>query len=1647
MYLSPYLRIPSHILKMPSVLSSEKIWTVVQSFLNENSISQHHLDSFDNFIETLVPEIIKEFPPINYTHHHVDDGVDITCNVSFTNTFIDTPQFVESDGSINHYTPMEARLRNLTYHAPLYLDVCKKICRRSTETGETTEKVSNERVLLCWVPIVLKSSYCILKNKPLEEYKECVHDFGGYFIVNGTERIIIQQERMNNNNFYVFPSKDDTITGEIRSCDEYSKRPPSSIKIILTSNGGIRVSFNQLKKPVPLFVLFKSLGVEDEQDIKNLVVNEDDAEILSILENSLEEGFHIETQNDAYEFIADNFVVQHKLQEERKKAVESLLVRDFLPHIGIDILSLSKKISYLAYMVKKLLYISTGRRDYDDRDHYKNKRVDLTGNLLGTIFRNGWTRVYNECKIMIDKRLSSINNYTKDFNMSTFIDSNSITKELNNALATGNWGNKNYAKTGVSQVLSRLNNLSTISHIRRLSTPITKNGTTAKPRQLHNTQWGVICPAETPEGGSCGLVKNASMGSHFSNYNSPNIIIEHVYNTKDIDISDDEKEDYIPLFVNGKLVCFINDGEVLYNSLVLQRRCGNIPFDVSINKNTHEIDEFRIYSDSGRLCRPLLVVDSNNNLLLQDHHLEKLSNGTLKWKDLVSSGIVEYLDTSETETSVICDRIESLRGNYRCFSHCEIHTSLILGSSASVIPFPDHNQSPRNCYQSAMGKQAVGTESTNDQHRMDTMSHSLVSAQVPLVDPKMAKNVKYEDLPCGINCIVAICCYTGYNQEDSVIINQSAIDRGLFRSMFFRNYSDKETKTSTATDEVFGKSADKRGSKVGEDGLVSPGMYVEDKDSIMCKINKNGDNKSSSTTVRYGENGVVDKVMMSVNGDGSRMAKMRIRQMRTPQIGDKFSSRHGQKGTCGMTYRQEDMPFTDEGIVPDIIINPHAIPSRMTIGQLLESLLGKVKATGGSSYDGTPFTGLTVDQIAEQLHSNGYEKFGKEVLYDGMTGKPLPARVFIGPVFYQRLKHMVEDKAHARARGPMQMLVRQPLEGRARDGGLRVGEMERDNKAVGTLINLANGTSMPIEDLHTFKYHLMTYDEKTNKITTGEKTNWLSKGKKATLQITLADGRVLRAGKTHPFIVMTEKNEEKEKLEWIEAQNLQVGQTLKSTVQFVGVKMYEEIEKYKDWTLSSGGLTFKMDTVENYKKTMAMCRLLGMSITDGHISKSGRVSLYTSFDKIDTISLVDDVTSIIGKQWHSKQQDDVNWATTLPVELSRFIISLDGIVCGGRVTKKYSFPAFVEKEDCPLPVVREVLGGMFGGDGHCPVLSSRGRGKENDILSSVGFSFSKHEDLKDELLRGLAIIKKLLQRFDITNVTIQPPKITTISKTREEKHYQSILSINMEDLDKFSDRIGFRYCSHKSMRLSLASSFKRLKDACLKQTKWVVERTRELSGYVKGDRKKKTEKCSLKEAVEIANKELREREVVLNKYYSQPDYEMVRERLKRDNQDYSLVKMKNIHFPTPGDFFKEMGCLHYFDDGKDVTYSNNDGDYPTYNIKIIDIKQIEDQEGYDIQVDDTHTFIAEGIVVHNCMIDHGGAATLNEKLMRVSDEYKTEVCGKCGMIGTVIKNEDTFECKSCKSVDSKTVRIPYASKLLFQELMAMNIAPRLNFKE
>ncbi|MCJ1245880.1 DNA-dependent RNA polymerase II [Trapelia coarctata] len=1142
-------------------ITAEDCWTVISAFFETKGLVSQQLDSFDEFVSTTMQEMVEENSLLTLDQNapQSDDDDDPIVlrryEIKFGTILLSRPAMTEGDGSTAAMLPQEARLRNLTYSSPLYLEMTKKVSiareriaeasddgldpDNPTQPGETYLHWENEdggdedqeptKVFVGKLPVMLKSKYCLLKDlgeQELHNWNECPYDQGGYFIINGSEKVLIAQERSASNIVQVFKKADNKTpyVAEIRSAVEKGSRLISSMQIKLHSKGEaskggfgqtIKSTLPYIKSEIPIAIVFRALGVVSDEDILNhICYDRNDTQMLEMLKPCIEEAFVIQDREVALDFIGKRGNSQGITRDKRIKYARDIMQKELLPHISQVEGSETRKAFFLGYMVHRMLQVALGRRDPDDRDHFGKKRLDLAGPLMAGLFR----MLFNKLTKDVYKYLQKCVESNREFNLTLGIKSTTLTNGLKYSLATGNWGDQKKAassKAGVSQVLNRYTFASTLSHLRRTNTPIGRDGKIAKPRQLHNTHWGLVCPAETPEGQACGLVKNLALMCYITVGTPSEPIIDFMIQ-RNMEVLEEYEPTRSPnatkVFVNGVWVGVHRDPSHLVSTVQSLRRRGMISHEVSLVRDIRD-REFKIFTDAGRVCRPLFVIDNDAKsaqkgaLVLNKEHINKLEDDKelppdldpdekaeryFGWDGLVKAGAVEFLDAEEEETVMIVMTPEDLEisrqvqagyalpepssdpnarvkapisAGAHTWTHCEIHPSMILGICASIIPFPDHNQSPRNTYQSAMGKQAMGVFLTNFDERMDTMANILYYPQKPLATTRSMEFLKFRELPAGQNAIVAIACYSGYNQEDSVIMNQSSIDRGLFRSLFYRTYVDQEKRIGLSVVEQFEKPMRsdtlrlKHGTydKLDDDGIVAPGVRVSGEDIIIGKtapLSQNAEElgqrtklhikRDTSTPLRSTENGIVDKVLLTTNAEGLRFVKVRMRTTKIPQIGDKFASRHGQKGTIGITYRQEDMPFSTEGIVPDLIINPHAIPSRMTIAHLIECQLSKVSSLRGFEGDATPFTDVTVDSVSRLLREHGYQSRGFEVMYNGHTGRKLVAQVFLGPTYYQRLRHMVDDKIHARARGPVQILTRQPVEGRARDGGLRFGEMERD---------------------------------------------------------------------------------------------------------------------------------------------------------------------------------------------------------------------------------------------------------------------------------------------------------------------------------------------------------------------------------------------------------------------------------------------------------------------------------------------------------------------------------------------------------------------------------------------------------------------------
>ena len=1078
------------------------VWSTIESYFQDQHLKRlvrHQVESYNDFINNQIEKTIHMFNPV--TVHSLTDYNEsvnkykLELELNFDNFNLNRPQIHENNGATKTMFPQEARLRNFTYASIMTVDINLKIILRSGKDLKDIQTFYKTlpKIHIGKMPIMLKSDICVLtqyKHLHPDITKECRHDPGGYFIINGSEKTVLGQERAAENKVYCFDMTKGNnkwlYTAEIKSIPNDKCISPKQISMMISSkNNGfgnmIYIQVPRLKNPIPIVVLFRALGVISDKEICKYILldttNEDYKDMLESLKASIVEANEYITQEDAFNYVVSQAMftpinmTKEKGQEKKRNFTSDVLKNDLFPHCNTQ----KEKLYFLGYMVNSLIQTSLGLRKPSDRDNYINKRIDSTGVLLNNLFRNYFNKLVKDIQKQITKEIKTGSwktrndylNIVNQTNIYKIIKSTTIENGIKRALSTGDFGLKqmNSNKVGVAQVLNRLTYISALSHLRRINTPIDKSGKLIPPRKLHNSSWGFICPAETPEGASVGVVKNLSYLTHMTtNTDSSSLytyIKPFICETKNYEENVDNK---VKVIINGNWIGVCDKPNELYLDLKNKKYSGVINIYTSIIFDIKKL-EIRVCNDAGRLTRPVFRV-KNNKLLITTEIEDKVKNKELKWDDLLSNhkleeSVIEYIDVEEQNYSMICMKQEELESNTFNYTHCEIHPSTIFGILASCIPFPEHNQAPRVTYQCAMGKQAMGMYMTNFDTRMDKTSYVLSNPMRPLVDTRIMNLLKLNDIPSGEMVVVAIATYSGYNQEDSILFNKGSVDRGLFQATIYHTENDVDKKIHG--DEEIRCKADKTKTKgikfanynkLNSQGVIPENTLIENRDIIIGKVVPIKENKNDHTKVikykdlsrcyRTKEECYVDKNYIDCNGDGYMLCKVKVRAHRKPVIGDKFSSRHGQKGTIGLIIPEEDMPYSSNGIKPDIIINPHAIPSRMTIGQLKETLLGKVLLEMGLFGDGTSFNDLSVESITKELLNIGYEQHGNEVMINGMTGEQIETSIFMGPAFYQRLKHMVNDKQHSRSIGPMVVLTRQPAEGRSRDGGLRFGEMERD---------------------------------------------------------------------------------------------------------------------------------------------------------------------------------------------------------------------------------------------------------------------------------------------------------------------------------------------------------------------------------------------------------------------------------------------------------------------------------------------------------------------------------------------------------------------------------------------------------------------------
>ena len=1127
---------------------------IIQSFFKERSLVNHQIASYDDCIpagDNMISRMEKIIRNIRVgIDGEVDDDdggfikldvVDQDIVIRMKNIQLGEPTIREANGSEHPSTPMECRLRKLTYMSPVTIDF--QIVRNGIPSPK------EEGVQVGSMPIMVRSKRCNLHpahiagdrqlypttsaedsdswKQMLKKKGEDPLDPGGYFIINGTERVLISTEDLAPNR----------VTVEINK--RYAKR--TEVAKIFSQKDGMRKPLTVEKRrdgmlmvkistagttPIPVVLLMRALGIDNDQEIFTAIAGPTETFkyiVANINEVNDNEEYAVQNMLEAHEWLQKKFAAGQQ-KDYREARVDQLLDRELLPHLGDQGTDRKKKAVFLGRIVRQVLEMAMHSKEPNDKDHYANKRVRLAGDLIEDLFRVSSNQLARDLKYQLERH----HNRKRELRITSCLRPDVLTSKIMHALATGNWVG---GRSGVSQLLDRTTYLAALSHMRRVTSPLVRSQPHFEARDLHPTHWGRLCPNETPEGQNCGLVKNAAQMIDVSEYISE----QDVRNQLDeLDVyQPDDWSDGDRVHVNGDIYGIHKRGTNLVRHFKSARRRGTIPPEVSIRYDSENRDIF-INTDKGRILRPLLILyDGAPRLTSQ--HLEALSNGEMTFKSLVNEGIVEWVDAEEEEDLYIApkpfvlpatvpggkyagrpltnENVEwtnlgepgstsaKLKAKIRMpnndwqiasfsvdleystdHTHCEIDPQLVLGVCASLIPYPEHNSTPRVTGGTAMVKQSLGLPSSNYRLRPDTRAHILHYPQRSITKTRAMETTNFDSRPGGQNFIVAIMSLHGYNMQDAVIMNRGSIDLGLARSTFMRTYNaerrrfpggqvEEIEKPGSSLQEVKGLKPDEAYIHLEADGLPLPEKYLEGGDVLVGKTSpprfleeSSGgaflmaqERRESSMLIRHGEKGWIDNVYVTESLDSGRLVRVMVRSHKVPEVGDKFASRHGQKGVIGRLVNPEDMPFTSDGVVPDLIINPHAIPSRMTVAHVLEMIGGKVGSLEGRRIDGTAFRGEKEGSLRDGLIRNGFSHSGRETMINGETGQAYPAEIFVGCIYYQRLHHLVSSKIHARSRGRVQILTRQPTEGRARQGGLRFGEMERD-------CLIAHGASMVIKD-------------------------------------------------------------------------------------------------------------------------------------------------------------------------------------------------------------------------------------------------------------------------------------------------------------------------------------------------------------------------------------------------------------------------------------------------------------------------------------------------------------------------------------------------------------------------------------------------------
>jgi DNA-directed RNA polymerase II subunit RPB2 len=1113
---------------------------------NDFALTRHHIDTYEQCVFDEIPTIIQASNPIVFMKQPFkEDPTVFAYRIElFIGGDVKTPQelalsisppvvTLDSGNTVRRMFPNEARLRNMTYSAQFNADVLIRVTftREGSVPGSFETEVKEAPVIrsfpLFRLPILLRSKLCptgVADPFRLEEMGECRNDYGGYFIIGGAEKVLITREEQAFNSLYVEKKGKDPKEPVQAYASVISLHPETKqtrrVALYLMRGGEIHVAIPMVRGAFPLFILFRALGLESDEEIVRMIFPDATDPLAEELVPSIVDAYPIYNKFTAIKYIATltkGFTEAHVLD---------ILQNLMLAHVPDEPLT---RAQYLAEMARAAIHANVGQRGKTDRDDMRNHRFLPTGTLVRELFNACWKEWRKALVETVDRAYRADPQLYQGMAVFDLFNESKIMavfkpEELNKAILRGyrgKWGtNPENEKTGVLQPLARISYLDATSHTRRVVSDFDSGDKSPGPRKLHTSQVGYFCTSETPTGAHIGITKNMSIMTQFS-LGSP---IKPVYAWLKAkgglipvaDTTADLRATAVVVQINGGTVGFTMDPRGLVRILRLLKWNACMSPTASVSFNTVE-RIVRIYLDEGRPVRPLWHLNGEGAAFLD--RVPSLMG--MKWRDLVfgtlpataaatlrsvafldplgdqptatfrdyeqllapTAGFIEYCDPVEMNEAYISwwGGAAELTSEH---THAEIHPSTQTGLMASMIPYSNHNQAPRNQLSNSQSKQGIGYMATNIGNRYDTYSNMLCYGEAPLCRTFYYENIANGEMPYGFNCIIAATSETGYNQDDGLIVNRDSVARGMFQSLSFRSYdcAEEVDPRSGVHSHVANPAAVPSWtalrpgldySKLDDRGIIREGEVVDDQTVLVGRymvVPATNDVKDASITPGLYTKGRVDSVVVLHQNDGRLLVKIRVIEVRIPVLGDKFSSRHGQKGTIGMFVSAADMPRTADGLVPDVMVNPGGLISRMTVAQLIEMVAGRAAAEVVCKMNATTFCNGDdyVKQLGDVLQSLGASRAGDNVMYSGITGTQLKTDIFMCPLYFMRLKHLTDDKMNARGAGKREMRTHQPTGGRANEGGLRIGEMERDSLCSHGVSNFLTESMMKRGDGTTF---------------------------------------------------------------------------------------------------------------------------------------------------------------------------------------------------------------------------------------------------------------------------------------------------------------------------------------------------------------------------------------------------------------------------------------------------------------------------------------------------------------------------------------------------------------------------------------------------